>query len=141
MSARPPVALGRLVRMFRDAPDDLIVPALLDHGRRLPELPDGMTVEHMEQVVECQSPFFFAVEVDDGGVHPHFAVPEEAPSTRGFAAVLAEGIEGASPDEVQAVPDDLYRHLGLDAVVTDQRLNGMEAVVRRLKRRVGELTG
>lgn len=126
--------------MFRDAPEDLIVPALLDHGRRLAELPDGMTAETMEQVVECQSPFFFAVEVSDDGVRGHFAVPEEAPSTRGFAAVLAEGIEGASADEVLAIPDDLYRHLRLDAVVTEQRLGGMEAVVKRLKRRVGELT-
>lgn len=140
MTPRPPAALGRLVHMFRDAPDDLVVPALLDHGRRLPELPPGMTGDDMEQVVECQSPFYFAVELDDhGGVHGHFEVPEEAPSTRGFAAVLAEGIDGASPAEVAAIPDDLYRHLRLDAVVTDQRLIGMEAVVRRLKRRVAEL--
>lgn len=126
--------------MFREAPEDLIVPALLDHGRRLADLPDGMVADTMEQVVECQSPFFFAVEIDDDGVHGHFTVPEEAPSTRGFASVLAEGIEGASPDEVLAIPDDLYRHLRLDTVVTDQRLGGMEAVVKRLKRRVGELT-
>ena len=142
MSAKPPAALGRLVRMFREAPDDLLVHALLDHGRRLPELPEGMTGDDMEQVVECQSPFYFAIELDaDGGVHGHFEVPAEAPSTRGFAAVLAEGIDGASPEEVAAIPDDLYRHLRLDAVVTDQRLNGMEAAVRRLKRRVAELAG
>jgi cysteine desulfuration protein SufE len=125
--------------MFREAPEDLIVPALLDHARRLPELPDGLTAEDMEQVVECQSPFFFAVELGDDGVRAHFTVPEEAPSTRGFASVLAEGIEGASAEEVLAIPDDLYRHLRLDAVVTEQRLGGMEAVVRRLKRQVAAL--
>lgn len=125
--------------MFREAPEDLIVPALLDHGRRLPDLPEGMTAETMEQVVECQSPFFFAVELDHDGIRGHFAVPEEAPSTRGFASVLAEGIEGASAEEVLAIPDDLYRHMRLDVVVTEQRLGGMEAVVKRLKRQVAEL--
>ncbi len=137
MPARPPAELGRLVRLFRDAPEDLRVAGLHDHGHRLPPLPDGVTTDDMEQVTECQAPVFVLAELlDDATVSVSISCPPEAPTTRGFAAVVYEGVNGATLDEVLAIPDDLYRHLGIDAVVTGQRLDGMEALIRRLKRQL-----
>jgi len=95
-----------------------------------------MTVDDMERVVECQSLFYLATELDGGEVRAHVVCPPEATTTRGFAAILGEGVDGASPAEVSAIPDDLHRHLRIDHLVSEQRLGGMEAVVRRLKRRV-----
>ncbi len=136
MSARPPAELGRLVRLFRDAPADLRLLALHEHADRLPALPAGTDVEDMERVVECQSAFYFDAGLgDDGAVEVRFSCPAEAPTTRGFAALLSEGLTGSSPEEVLAIPDNLHTHLGLDEVISDQRLGGMEAVVIRLKRR------
>ena len=56
----------------------------------LPALPERYAdaAELMEQVHECQSPLFLAVEVedaDDRTVHLFFDAPAEAPTTRGFA--------------------------------------------------------
>jgi cysteine desulfuration protein SufE len=93
----------------------------------------------MEQVVECQTPFFLATELDDDRhVHIFFDVPAEAPTTRGFAGILLEGFEGADADAVLATPDDFYDELGLAEVISGLRLRGMSAILFRLKRQVRE---
>ena len=43
----------------------------------------------------------------------YFDCPPEAPTTRAFAGILAEGLDGATADEVLAVPGDLYQRMGL----------------------------
>ena len=91
----------------------------------------------MEQVVECQTPFFLATEIDDDNrVHLFFDVPAEAPTTRGFAGILREGLDGADAEEVLATPDDFYEELGLAEVISSLRLRGMSAILFRLKRQV-----
>jgi cysteine desulfuration protein SufE len=65
-------------------------------------------------VVECQTPFFLATEVDDDErVTVWFDCPPEAPTTRGFAGVLSEGLSGATVEEVLAVPVDFHHDMGL----------------------------
>jgi len=94
----------------------------------------------MEQVPECQTPFFLATELDEAGrVRLFFDVPAEAPTTRGFAGILATGLSGATPAEVLATPDDFYARLGLAEVISALRLRGMAAILARLKRQVAAL--
>ncbi len=134
-----PSNLQRIVDMFAAAPDELRLEALLDYSRRLPPLPPGKMADGMEQVVECATPFFLATEVDgDGRVHLWFDSPKESPTVRGYAAILAEGLEGATVDEVTDLPADFYMAMGLHHVLTPQRLRGMDAIVSRLKRQVRE---
>ena len=91
----------------------------------------------MEQVPECATPFFLATEVDDQErVHLHFDVPDQAPTTRGFAGILHSGLEGATPEEVLATPNDFYMKMGLAEAISSQRLRGMSAILARLKRQV-----
>jgi cysteine desulfuration protein SufE len=93
----------------------------------------------MEQVVECQTPFFLTTELDgDQRVHLWFDVPDEAPTTRGFAGILREGLEGARAEEVLGTPNDFYEDLGLADVISSLRLRGMSAILFRLKRQVQE---
>ena len=112
---------------------------LLEFADELPELPPRYA-EHpdlLERVVECQSPVFLFVEVDDH-VHVHATAPPESPTTRGFASILAQGLEGASVDEALAVPSDYPRQLGLDRVVSPLRLRGMSGMLSRIQRQVRE---
>jgi cysteine desulfuration protein SufE len=91
----------------------------------------------MEQVVECQTPFFLATEVDaDGQVRLFFDVPAEAPTTRGFAGILLSGFDGATAEEILATPDDFYDDLGLSEVISSLRLRGMSAILFRMKRQI-----
>ena len=73
---------------------------------------------------------------DEGRVHMFFDAPPEAPTTRSFAGVLHEGLEGLTAEEILAVPDDFYTKMGLNEVISPLRLRGISAILWRLKRRV-----
>jgi cysteine desulfuration protein SufE len=136
-----PAKLQRIVDLFAGAPKDLRLEALLEYSRKLPPLPEGLAGhrEAMEQVVECQTPFFLATQVDeDRKVHVFFDCPPEAPTTRGFAGLLSEGLEGTTVEEVLDTPDDFYTRMGLAEAISSLRLRGMGAILHRLKRQVRE---
>jgi cysteine desulfuration protein SufE len=139
-----PAKLQRIVDLFAGAPKDVRLEALLEYSRKVPPLPpdlDGHR-EAMEQVVECQTPFFLATDVDeDRRVHVWFDCPPQAPTTRGFAGVLAEGLNGATVDEVLDVPDDFYTRMGLAEAISSLRLRGMGAILSRLKRQLRDKVG
>jgi cysteine desulfuration protein SufE len=112
---------------------------LLEFSNELPELPERFR-DHpdlLERVEECQSPVFIFVEVDDAGlVHMHATAPAEAPTTRGFASILAQGLDGLTPDEVLAVPADYPQSLGLGEAVSPLRVRGMSGMLGRAKRQL-----
>jgi cysteine desulfuration protein SufE len=135
-----PARLQEIVEEFADLPAELRLEALLDYSRRVPPLPERLAGHRdaMEQVPECQTPFFLATELDDGDrVTIHFDAPPEAPTTRGFAGILSEGLNGATAQEVLAVPNGFYTALGLDRVISPLRLRGISAILGRLKRQIG----
>ena len=114
---------------------------LLEFSNELPGLPERYA-DHpdlFERVEECQSPVFIFVEVDgDSVVHLFAMAPKEAPTTRGFASILAQGLAGLTADEVLAVPDDFPQGLGLTEAVSPLRIRGMTAMLARIKRQVRE---
>lgn len=116
---------------------------LLEFSNELPELP-ARYEEHpdlFERVVECQSPVYIFVEVDaDRAVHLYATAPRESPTTRGFASILAQGLEGLSVEEVLAVPDDYPQSIGLSEAVSPLRIRGMSALLARTKRQIRERT-
>ena len=136
-----PEQLAAIVEDFGALTERDRLQLLLDFSRELPGLPPHLA-EHrdqMEPVAECQSPLFLMVEVDaTQTVHLYFDAPAEAPTTRGFASILREGLEGLSAPQVLAVPDDVPNRLGLSAAVSPLRLNGMAGMLFRIKRQVRE---
>jgi len=114
---------------------------LLEFSNELPELPEHYA-EHpdlFERVEECQSPVFIFVDIDaQKTVHLYATAPKEAPTTRGFASILVQGMAGLTVDEVLAVPDDYPSDLGLTAAVSPLRIRGMTAMLGRIKRQVRE---
>jgi cysteine desulfuration protein SufE len=109
---------------------------LMEFAGKLPALP-GRYAAHsslLEPVPECQSPLFLAVELDpDSTVHLFFDAPPEAPTTRGFAAILHAGLDGLSADEIIAMPTEFSRQLGLQDLVGPLRLRSMAAMLIRIK--------
>jgi cysteine desulfuration protein SufE len=113
---------------------------LLEFSNELPALPDRYA-EHpdlLERVEECQSPVFMFVEVDDGIVHLYATAPAESPTTRGFASILAQGLEGLTVQQVLDIPADYPQSLGLAEAVSPLRVRGMTGMLARTKRQLRE---
>ena len=141
MSALTPLPgrLQEVVDEFADTPASLRLEALLDYAERVPPPPPHLQ-GRLEQVHECQTPFFVAAEVDrDGRVTLSFDAPPQAPTTRGFAGILREGLNGATVAEVLATPENFYTRLGLAEVVSPLRLRGITAILARIKRQLRAL--
>lgn len=137
-----PDKLAVIVDEFASAPREVVLEMMLEFAdavRPLPASLDGH--EGMEQVPECQTPFFLkAVVTPQDLVELHFDCPPEAPTTRAFAGILSEGLDGATSAEVLAVPSDLYQRMGLAAAISPLRVRGGMAILNRLQRQVREAT-
>jgi len=114
---------------------------LLEYSDNLPELPPKYS-DHpdlLERVEECQSPIYLFVEVDGSSkVNLFFSAPAEAPTTRGFASILHEALDGKPAEEVLAVDEDFANRIGLAEAVSPLRMRGMRAMLHRIKRQVRE---
>ena len=136
-----PAALAEVVADFTEVTGQDKLALLLEFAGELPPLPPELQEAAMEPVPECQSPLFLHVDAaDPARVRLFFSAPPEAPTTRGFASILAAGLDGQSADEILAVPDDFYAALGLAALISPLRLRGMSAMLTRIKRRIRSQT-
>lgn len=135
-----PAALAEIRDEFLELGESDRLELLLEFSNELPELPERYRdhPELLERVEECQSPVFIVVEVESGVVRVHATAPPEAPTTRGFASILAQGLSGLGVDEVLATPGDVAFELGLTRVVSPLRLSGMTGMLGRIKRQVRE---
>ncbi|MGK2881551.1 MAG: SufE family protein [Mycobacterium sp.] len=134
-----PAALAEVVADFADMAGQDKLTLLLEFANDLPPLPEGLEQAAMEPVPECQSPLFLHVEAENPDtVRLYFSAPAEAPTTRGFASILAAGLDGQSAADILAVPDDFYSELGLAQLISPLRLRGMSAMLARIKRRLRE---
>lgn len=134
-----PASLAEIRDDFLDLPESDRLQLLLEFSQELPAVParyEGHP-ELQERVAECQSPVYIVVEVGaDGTVAMHATAPPEAPTTRGFASILVQGISGLSADEVLAIPDDFPQSIGLTRAVSPLRIAGMTGMLLRVKRQV-----
>ncbi|MGE2720890.1 SufE family protein [Mycolicibacterium celeriflavum] len=136
MSAMP-AALAEVVSDFQEVQGQDKLQLLLEFANELPPLPADLEEAAMEPVPECQSPLFLHVDAENRDhVRLYFSAPAEAPTTRGFAAILAAGLDDLPADEILAVPDDFYSELGLAALISPLRLRGMSAMLARIKKRL-----
>ena len=132
-----PAALAEVVSEFGEVSGQDKLKLLLEFAEELPPLPADLEEAAMEPVPECQSPLFLHVDAADRGrVRLYFSAPPEAPTTRGFASILATGLDGQPADDILAVPDDFYAELGLAKLISPLRLRGMAAMLARIKRRL-----
>ena len=132
-----PEPLAEVVSEFGEVSGQDKLKLLLEFAEELPPLPADLEEAAMEPVPECQSPLFLHVDAADRGrVRLYFSAPPEAPTTRGFASILATGLDGQPAADILAVPDDFYAELGLAKLISPLRLRGMSAMLTRIKRRV-----
>ena len=108
---------------------------MLEFAESLPPLPAHLVDKRgdMDEVHECMTPVFVHAEQENGRLTYHFDIPPEAPTVRGFAALLKEGLDGLSPNQIGAIPNEFYLQMGLQHVLSGQRLNGIGAILAHIK--------
>jgi cysteine desulfuration protein SufE len=114
---------------------------LMDYANELPDLPEPYrtAMEHgAGRVHECQSPVFVFPQVEDGTVRLRAYAPPESPTVRGVVSLLAQTLDGALPQDVLALPDDLFHQMGLVEAIGMMRQRGLSAVLGRIKYAVAE---
>ncbi|GAB97496.1 cysteine desulfuration protein SufE [Kineosphaera limosa] len=132
--------LAQVVTDFHELPASERLNLLLEFSTDLPDLPPQYAdhPELLEPVPECQSPIFLVVEVEGQGpqapVSLFFSAPREAPTTRGFAGILHEGLNGATAEQILDTPNDIPGRLALTELVSPLRLRGMAGMLARIKR-------
>ncbi|NLG56393.1 MAG: SufE family protein [Rhodococcus sp.] len=130
-----PESLAEIVDDFAAVDGQNKLTLLLEFSQELPPLPAGLAEAAMEPVPECQSPLFLSVDATDrSSVRLYFSAPAEAPTTRGFAAILHQGLDGHSAEDILAVPEDFYADLGISQAISPLRLRGISAMLARIKK-------
>ncbi|MCC6606800.1 MAG: SufE family protein [Anaerolineae bacterium] len=134
MSNLPP-RLAEIVEDFSLCVGQEKLEYLLEFAEKLPPLPNWVDTSeaNMDQVHECVSPVFIYPEWKEGKIFYHFDIPEEAPTVRGYASLLQEGIGWTTPEAIEQIPQEFYLQMGLQHVLTGQRLNGVTAVLAHMK--------
>ena len=130
-----PGKLGEIVEQFQWCEGREKLELLIQYSESLPDLPAWLHSRRaeMDSVPECMTPVSVFVEDVKGRMVFHFAVPVESPLVRGLAAIMKQGLDHCTPEEVLKVPGDFYEQMGLQKVLTQQRLNGMSAILAHMK--------
>jgi len=131
----------RVTQRFAGADRETRLQLLLHYAKKLPALPERYAQARdrgENKVHECQTPVFLYTELVDGRTRLYADAAPESPTVRGFVSLLGTAIDGATPAEVAAVPDDLLDRLGLTELLGMTRMQGLTAVLGRVKRMVRE---
>ena len=109
---------------------------LVDFARGLPPLPpeyERRKAAEDQRVHECQTPVYLWTESDRGAARLVASVAEEAPTVKGFVAILAEAVAGRPVAEAAALDEDILERTGLAGVLGMMRARGLHAIVRRVR--------
>jgi cysteine desulfuration protein SufE len=110
---------------------------LLDFANGLAPLPpeyEARKATEDRRVHECQTPVFLWPEVVDGTARLIAEVAPEAPTVKGFVAILADAIRDRPAAEAAGLPEDLLERMGLADVLGILRSRGLRSIVAHVNR-------
>ena len=135
MSNLPP-KLQEIVDDFASMTREEKIETLVAYSESLPPLPERLKEERdkMEPVPECMTPtFLYGEKQPHGGVMFYFDIPPQAPTVRGLASILTNGLNGLKPEEILSVPGDFFLPMKLGEAISQQRINGFIGVLAHMK--------
>lgn len=131
--------LPDLLSEFEDLDATERLELLVELGEELPPVSESRGTAPFPdacRVQECQTPVHLWIAVRDGKVWLEADVPRKSPTVRGLVALLVLGLSGSTPPEVLDLPDDLVDQLGLAEALGMTRRQGLQGMIRRIKRAV-----
>lgn len=115
---------------------------LIDLGRDLEPYPDELR-DSAHKVSGCASQVWLAADVSgDSDPVITFLGDSDAHIVRGLVAVMIALMSGRTASEIGALDvEATFRDLGLDSHLSQQRANGLRAMVLRMKREAETAAG
>jgi cysteine desulfuration protein SufE len=135
--------LDAIVAEFADLDGREKLELLVDFANGLPPLSpeyEARKVAEDRRVHECQTPVFLWTEAEDGRAKLTAEVAPEAPTVKGFVAILAEAVNGRPIADVAALSDEFLDRMGLIDILGMMRARGLRAIVARVKRGFAQCT-
>jgi cysteine desulfuration protein SufE len=129
--------LDAIIAEFADLDGREKLELLVDFAKGLPPLSadyEARKATEDRRVHECQTPVFLWTEVEDDAARLVAEVAPEAPTVKGFVAILAEAIAGRPPAEAAGIADDVLERMGLADVLGMMRTRGLQAILARVRR-------
>jgi cysteine desulfuration protein SufE len=139
----PPAPLQKLVDLFSGLPEserrELLIHYAAGSSRFAPQEGEAFEIEDLRKDEECTDTVGIHVRLRDGRCQFWISLgPEVQTLTRALTSVLAEGLSGATPGEIMAVPESVIDRIVGETLV---RLRSRTAyyVLRRFKEAVRPL--
>ena len=114
---------------------------IIELGRDMPPLAES-DKNATNKVDGCASQVWLVSEtIKSAAITMNFHGDSDAHIVRGLVAIITSAFSGKTPQEInQLNADDLLKSLGLDAHLSQQRSNGLRAMVRRIKAEAAAVT-
>jgi cysteine desulfuration protein SufE len=128
-----PDSLARIVERFqRRTNPKQRYEQLLWYAKRLKEMPEAdKTPEN--KVPGCASQVFITANLEDGKVC--YLGDSDAQLVKGLVALLVEGLNGLTPEEILQISPDFIQDTGLNVSLTPSRANGFYNIFQTMKKK------
>ncbi len=128
-----PDALAKIVERFkRRTNPKQRYEQLLWYAKKLQEMPEvDKTPEN--KVPGCVSQVFITANLEDEKVW--YQGDSDAQLVKGLVALLIEGLNGLTPEEIVQVSPDFIQEMGLNVSLTPSRANGFYNIFQTMKKK------
>ncbi len=134
--------LQEIIKEFQETDEDFRLDLLLDYSDKLPRLPEDIqTTIHQEKhrIPECQTQVYLEVSTQNQHLKIRAEVPPESPTVRGILSILFSALDGCALKNLEEIPTDLLRRLGLDKKIGTLRSHGINAIIHRIRSEIKKL--
>jgi cysteine desulfuration protein SufE len=132
-SPATPANLNHIVQRFKRHSDPkLRYQQLLGYAKKLKAMPEEDKVPE-NKVNGCVSQVYITANLEEGKVW--YLGDSDAQLVKGLVALLIEGLNGLTPEEILQVTPDFIEETGLKVSLTPSRANGFYNIFQTMKKK------
>ncbi|MEA5535131.1 SufE family protein [Crocosphaera sp. XPORK-15E] len=132
-SASLPPNLAHIVERFKKRSDPKKrYEQLLWYAKKLEPMPEDGKLEE-NKVQGCVSQVYITADLKDGKIW--YQGDSDAQLVKGLVALLIEGLNGLTPNEILEVTPDFIEETGLNVSLTPSRANGFYNIFQLMKKK------
>ena len=126
-----PPKLAKIVERFKRRSDPKQrYQQLLYYAKKLEEMPEESKIP-ANKVSGCVSQVYITADLEDGKII--YQGDSDAQLVKGLVALLIEGLNGSTPEEILQVTPDFIAETGLQLSLTPSRANGFYNIFQMMK--------